>query len=94
MNLRQKAKKLKRDNNYLRDMIIATRGVHMPSVQKSIVTLQASQIVSPDIADCNVNQVIAANLLHQILDYAEITKEPYYGDREIIRARIKVVDMN
>ena len=104
MNLRQKAKKLKRDNDYLRNMIIATRGIHMPSVQKSIVTLETSQVIDPEdyyklSVDAETyyshfNKLMAANLLHQILNYAEINKD-YFGDgKEIITARIKVVDMN
>lgn len=106
MNLRQKAKKYKRECERLKSIMSVTKVQHCIGNQHSIVTLRAEQLV--DLAElyqisaseeCEIsmrNKMLATQLLHHILNYAkiEIFGNPYgYSDKTLIRATMKVVDM-
>lgn len=104
MNLRQKAKKYKQRCEYLENMTIPTKSYHLPSSEHQIITLETSQIVDmddyykmSDREECYtsmVNKIIARNLIHEILNYAEITMKPFDYNKQIVKARMKVIDMS
>ena len=106
MNARQKAKKYKRQCERLKSIISATKVQPYTVNQHSIVTLRAEQLVnlaeiqySSASEECRIamlNKMLAAQLLHNILNYANIEtfENPYgYSDETLIRATMKVVDM-
>lgn len=102
MNLRQKAKKYKQELELLRNMTIPTIN-YFSSTNKPIVTLECQQII--DIDDyyrwsdktenyhTMVNNLMMRQLSNQMLNYAEITMEPFDYDKQIIKARMKIIDM-
>ena len=106
MNARQKAKKYKKECERLKSIMSATKVQPYIVNQHSIVTLRAEQFVdsaelypisaSEEWGISRVNKMLAAQLLHNILNYAKIEtcENPYcYSDETLIRATIKVVDM-
>jgi len=106
MNARQKAKKYKRQCELLKSIISATKVQPCVGNQHSIVTLRAEQLVdleelyqisaSEECGTSMLNKMLATQLLHHILNYAEIEicGNPYgYSDETLIRATMKVVDM-
>lgn len=109
MNARQKAKKYKKEcerlNERLKSIMSATKVQPYIVKQHSIVTLRAELLVdSAEIRyrsaseECKISRVkkmLAAQLLHNILNYAKIEtcENPYgYSDKTVIRATMKVVD--
>lgn len=104
MNLRQKAKHYKKRYENLEKMMMPTQQYYVPSDNHRVITLETSQIMDiedyyrmSEDAECyssKFNKLMAANLLHEILNYAEITREPFQYDKEIIRARMTVIDMS
>ena len=103
MNLRQKAKKYKQRCKNLERLVVPTKTYYLPSNEYPIITLETSQIIDMDEyyrlsadAECyasRFNKIMAGNLIHEILNYAEITIEPFYDDKQIIKARMKVIDL-
>ena len=106
MNARQKAKKHKKEYERLKSIMSATKVQPYIVNQHSIVTLRAEQLVdltemryssaSEECGIAGLNKMPAAQLLHNILNYAKIEtyENPYgYSDKILIRATIKVVDM-
>ena len=104
MNLRQKAKKYKQRCEQLEVMVYPTKNYYLSNNHNKIITLETQQIM--DIDDYYImsakeecyasrfNKILAANLLHDVLNYADITTE-YFGDnKQIVKARIKVIDMS
>lgn len=105
MNLRQKAKKYKQRCKQLEKMAFPYKQHGYSVTEKPIITLQAEQIIDTtllgrmsDKEECYesyINKMLAAKLFHDILNYAKIERLPYYwdGEKEIIVATIKVLDM-
>lgn len=104
MNARQKAKKYKKECERLKSIISATKVQPYRFNEHSIVTLRAELLAdsaeiryrsaSEECEISRVNKMLAAQLLHNILNYAKIEtyENPYgYSDKTLIRATMKVV---
>ena len=104
MNLRQKAKKYKQRCEQLEAMVYPTKNYYLSNNHNKIITLETQQIMDIDDyyrmsaeEECyasRFNKILAANLLHEILNYADITTEYCGNNKQIVKARIKVIDMS
>ena len=107
MNARQKAKKYKKKCEQLEKMMLPLKRSPIEIFNYPVVDLMAEQLV--DMSDLTrmsareeteftmINKVLAGQLIHNILNYAEIEQFPnpygYDYDKVLIRARMKVVDL-
>ena len=107
MNARQKAKKYKKKCEQLEKMTLQFKRSPIEINNYPVVDLIAEQLV--DMSDLMrmsareetvftmINKMLAGQLIHNILNYAEIEQfQNPYGydyDKVLIRARMKVVDL-
>ena len=107
MNARQKAKKYKKKCEQLEKMTLQLKRSPIEIYNYPVVDLIAEQLV--DMSDLMrmsareetvftmINKMLAGQLIHNILNYAEIEQfQNPYGydyDKVLIRARMKVVDL-
>lgn len=103
MNLRKKAKYYKRKAELLEKLINPKFDFGIVYKEVPIITLKTSQIVEnehlfkwSDDVDCyldKVGRILEKNLINQMINYIDIRTENFDGDRQIMTATIKVVDM-
>lgn len=100
MNLRQKVKKLKQENEHLKDLCVPVREVRIPSTNHPIVTLQCVQALTrddfrDDRHDRFIKQELALKLGKEILKYSkwEYEEDPnqYLGGQ--YRITTSVIDI-
>lgn len=108
MNARQKAKKYKQRCELLEKCANPIKRMPVDIHNYPIVELRAEQLVdtsdlmrmsaSEECVYTMINKALASQLIHQILNYAEIEKVPnpygYDYDKVLIRARMKVVNLS
>lgn len=100
MNLRQKAKKLKQENERLKDLCIPVREVRLPSINHPIVTLRYVQALTrddfkDDRYDRYIKHELELKLGREVLKYSkweyEEDSNQYLGGQYIITT--SVIDM-
>lgn len=107
MNARQKAKYYKRKCEQLEKLTLPLKRPPFEVQHNPVVTLRTEQLVDINelhtlsaTEECGlsyINKMLASQLLHQILNYANIEtmSNPYgYYGKALIRATIKIVDMS